>query len=78
MHVQVEPWPAGRKYTFRVKTTGAAMSSADPTPAEDAAGPPGNPALELEALKAMCTGHLRADGAGGLVLPSTTLAGGEE
>ena len=54
------------------------MSSADPTSAEDAAGPPGNPALELEALKAMCTGHLRADGPRGRVLPATTLAGGEK
>ena len=30
------------------------MSSADLTPAEDAARPPGNPALELEAAVAMC------------------------
>jgi len=34
-------------------TPGAAMSSADPTSAEDAARPPGNLALELEVTEAM-------------------------
>lgn len=37
------------------------MSSADLTPDDDAARPPGNAALELEAAEAMCAERLRTD-----------------
>ena len=40
------------------KDNGAATSSADLTSAEDAARPPGNPALQLVAAEAMYAEHL--------------------